>query len=324
MAPVLSLSGLEVTFAVGDKSVRAVKGVSFDVGPGEVLAIVGESGSGKSQAALSLLGLLAGNATRRGKAIFGDQDLLTMSEKALDQVRGREIAMVFQDPMTTLNPYLRISTQMTEVLRQHRGLGKQAAREEAIAMLERVRIPQARERFDSYPHSFSGGMRQRVIIAMALLCSPRLLIADEPTTALDVTVQAEILDVLDELRHEMGTAIILITHDMGVVASIADRVGVMYDGRIVEIGTAQGVLADPQHPYTVGLLESAPRLDGPIGETMTAIPGNPPARGDAIEGCAFAPRCPHAFDQCRTRPPLVPTASGHEVACHLFSAEAVA
>lgn len=321
MLPVLSVESLNVTFASGQSTIHAVADVAFELRAGEVLAVVGESGSGKSQMALAILGLLAPNARRSGRATMNAQDLFAMSERELETVRGRDVAMVFQDPMTALNPYLSIATQMTEVLRLHRGMEEKVAYEGAVEMLERVRIPQARERMHRYPHEFSGGMRQRIMIAMALLCEPRVLIADEPTTALDVTVQAQILDLLDDLRRDLGTAVILITHDMGVVARLADRVAVMYKGRIVETGSAHAVLLDPRHPYTVGLLASSPQLLAPIHDVMPMIKGMPPAPGDNIEGCAFAPRCPRAFDRCSILPALDAVEQTRAVACHLYDAD---
>jgi oligopeptide/dipeptide ABC transporter ATP-binding protein len=304
----LEVSDLKVSFATEDGVVRAVDGVSLSVRAGEVVAIVGESGSGKSVTALTLMGLTRGaNARLSGTAMFGSQDLVTASEAELQRIRGGDIAMVFQDPMSSLDPVYRIGAQIVEQIRAHDpDISKAAARERAVELMERVGVPHARTRVRSYPHEFSGGMRQRVMIAMALSCSPKLLIADEPTTALDVTIQAQILEELRQLRVETGAGIILVTHDLGVVADIADRVVVMYAGRVVEQGTLEEIFYDPQHPYTWGLLGSIMRVDDDRSKRLPAIPGTPPSLLRPPQGCHFRPRCPHAFEKCRQVPPLAP------------------
>jgi oligopeptide transport system ATP-binding protein len=315
-APVLAVDDLRVRFETPDGPVTAVDGISFSVGAGEALGVVGESGSGKSQIFLATMGLLAANGRAEGRVRYGGQNILGLAPRALNAIRGGRMAMVFQDPMTSLNPYLKISRQMTEVLVTHQGLSERAARTEALTMLERVRIPDARRRFDLYPHEFSGGMRQRVMIAIALLCRPDLLICDEPTTALDVTVQAQILDLLADVRRELGTAIVLISHDFGVIARIADRVMVMYAGRIAETGSVDELFESPRHPYTQGLLASMPRTEGALSETLATIPGQPPNLQRLPPGCAFAPRCPLAEDRCRAGvPPPVPLGPERLAAC---------
>ena len=283
----LAVEGLQVRFATPEGEVAAVDDISFAVAAGESVGIVGESGSGKSQLFMAIMGLLAANGRAAGSVRFGETELLGLPRARLNEIRGARISMIFQDPMTSLNPYLRISRQMTEVLVQHRGMSEQAARAAAIDLLEQVEIPEARKRFDQYPHEFSGGMRQRVMIAMALLCQPDVLIADEPTTALDVTVQAQILDLLAELRAASNTAIILITHDFGVVAGLCDRVQVMYAGRIVESGSVRDIFYDPQHPYTLGLLSSMPRLDADRAGEIPTISGQPPNLQTKRPGCSF-------------------------------------
>ena len=307
----LEVSGLTVRFASQGRTVHAVEDVSFALAKGETLGIVGESGSGKSVTALSLMRLVPTPPGRivAGSIRFEGRDLLAASEAELRATRGRDIAMVFQDPMTSLNPVLTIGRQLTEVVETHLGLDARAARTRAIDLLELVGIPSAARRIDDYPHRFSGGMRQRVMIAMAVACQPKLLVADEPTTALDVTIQAQILDILDRLRRDLGMALILITHDLGVVAGMTDRVAVMYGGRIVEEGPTEAVFADPRMPYTMGLLGSIPRLDRADERRLTPIPGTPPEPIGAANHCRFAPRCPHATDKCRTTPPppRVPT-----------------
>jgi peptide/nickel transport system ATP-binding protein len=305
-APLLEVDDLKVSFATEDGVVRAVDGVSFTVGAGEVVAIVGESGSGKSVTAMTLMGLTRGPHARfEGKATFGGRDLISASESDLQNVRGPGIAMVFQDPMSSLNPVYRIGKQIVEQIRAHdTKITKAAAMDRAVELMERVGVPRAGDRLRSYPHEFSGGMRQRVMIAMALSCSPKLLIADEPTTALDVTIQAQILDELRQLRADTNAGIILVTHDLGVVADIADRVVVMYAGRVVEQGTLDELFYDPQHPYTWGLLGSITRVDQDRGERLPAIAGLPPSLLNPPEGCHFRPRCPHEFDQCSKVPEL--------------------
>jgi oligopeptide/dipeptide ABC transporter ATP-binding protein len=302
----LQVEGLRVSFATEEGVVRAVDNVSFSLQAGEVLAIVGESGSGKSVTVMTLMGLTRGpNARFEGKATFDGRDLVAAREAELRKVRGNQIAMVFQDPMSSLDPVYRIGDQIVEQIRVHEpGTSKARALDRAVELMERVGIPRARERVRSYPHEFSGGMRQRVMIAMALSLSPKLLIADEPTTALDVTIQAQILDELRKLRDETGAGVILVTHDLGVVADIADRIVVMYAGRVVEQGTLDQIFYDPQHPYTWGLLGSITRVDSNRSERLPAIPGLPPSLLAPPEGCHFRPRCPHAFDRCIEVPDL--------------------
>jgi oligopeptide transport system ATP-binding protein len=316
--PLLEVDELTVRFDTPDGVVTAVDGLSFELDRGQMLGIVGESGSGKSQTALSLMGLLAGNGRVTGNAFFGERDLLTLDRAALDDVRGHEIAIIFQDPMTSLNPYLSIAKQMTEVLVRHQDLSLGEARRVAIRMLDRVQIPDAARRIDSFPHEFSGGMRQRVMIAMALLCGPRLLIADEPTTALDVTVQDQILRLLDEIRAELDMGVILITHDLGVVAGLCDRVLVMYGGRVMEYGHLDDIFYSPRHPYTLGLLGSVPNPEEAGHGRLPTIPGNPPMTGRPARGCPFAARCEHRLSHCdEERPTLRPLDDVHLLACHL-------
>jgi len=303
--PLLTVEELRVSFATEEGVVQAVEDVSFELAPGEILAIVGESGSGKSVSAMTLMGLTRSpNAMFEGTAHYKGTELIEASEDQLRRVRGAEIAMIFQDPMTSLNPVMRIGAQIIEQIQEHEALPDQQARERAVELLEKVGIPRARERVDNYPFEFSGGMRQRVMIALALSCNPSVLIADEPTTALDVTIQAQILQRMRELREETGAAIILVTHDLGVVADIADRIAVMYSGRIVEEGTLDQIFYDPQHPYTWGLLGSIARVDRPRPERLPAIAGMPPSLSDRPEGCHFRPRCPHEFSKCAEVPPL--------------------
>ncbi len=320
--PLLQVEDMRVSFATEEGTVRAVDGVSFSVDRGEVVAIVGESGSGKSVSAMTLMGLTRGpNAKIEGRATLDGQELLSASESELQKVRGGSIAMVFQDPMSSLDPVYRIGHQIVEQIRAHEhDVSKAQAMDRAVELMERVGIPRARERLRSYPHEFSGGMRQRVMIAMALSCSPQLLIADEPTTALDVTIQAQIMDELRRLREEMGAAIILVTHDLGVVADIADRVIVMYAGRVVEHGTLDQLFYDPLHPYSWGLLGSITRIDRDRGQRLPAIAGLPPSLSHPPEGCHFRPRCPHAFEKCTEVPELtshVPDDPNHVDRCWL-------
>ncbi len=322
----LEVEDLRVTFTTDEGRVRAVDGVTFTVAPGEVVAIVGESGSGKSVSAMTLMGLTRGpNARIEGRASLGDTDLLAASESEMQRIRGAEIAMVFQDPMSSLNPVYRIGDQIVEQIRVHdHKLSRAQALDRAVELMERVGIPRSRDRLRSYPHEFSGGMRQRVMIAMALSCSPRLLIADEPTTALDVTIQAQILDEMRTLREETQAGIILVTHDLAVVADIADRVVVMYSGRVVEQGTLDDIFYDPQHPYTWGLLGSIARLDGDRATRLPAIAGTPPSLLAPPQGCHFRPRCPHAFQKCSEDPPFearVAESPGHFDRCWLEVAE---
>jgi peptide/nickel transport system ATP-binding protein/oligopeptide transport system ATP-binding protein len=303
--PLLDVRDLGVSFATEDGTVRAVDGVSFTLAPRDVLAIVGESGSGKSVTVMTLMGLTRGvNARFEGWALFGDTELITASEEEMEEVRGAGISMIFQDPMTSLNPVYRIGEQIVEQIRAHRKVPMGEARDRAIQLLTEVGIPRAAERADHYPHELSGGMRQRVMIAMALSCDPSILIADEPTTALDVTIQAQILERIKELRDRTDTAVILVTHDLGVVADIADRIAVMYGGRIVEQGTVDDIFYDPQHPYTWGLLGSIPRLDRERSRRLPSIAGAPPSLIDPPDGCHFRPRCPHEFSRCSEVPGL--------------------
>jgi oligopeptide/dipeptide ABC transporter ATP-binding protein len=305
-APLLRVKGLRVGFATEGGELQAVDGVSFDLAPGEVLAIVGESGSGKSVTAQTIIGLTRSpNARIEGSVRLRDTELMNASEAQLRRFRGEQIAMVFQDPMTSLNPVYRVGDQIVEAIRAHgRDLDKRKARERAVELLDSVGIPDAKRRVDDYPHEFSGGMRQRAMIAMALALEPDVLIADEPTTALDVTIQAQILELLDQLNRERNLATILITHDLGVVAEVADRVLVMYAGRVVEEGTLDEIFYDPQHPYTWGLLGSLTRLDRPRPQRLPQIRGAPPSLLDLPTGCAFRPRCPHAFGRCTELPGL--------------------
>ncbi|MBK7470548.1 MAG: ABC transporter ATP-binding protein [Betaproteobacteria bacterium] len=317
MTPLLEVRDLRTDFHTDDGVFRAVDGVSFSIGRGRSLGIVGESGCGKSVTALSIMGLVPQPPGRivSGEIRFEGTDLLRESAAAMRDLRGNQMAMIFQEPMTSLNPAFTIGDQIVEGLLRHRSLGREAAREQALEMLRRVRIPSPEARYDDYPHRLSGGMRQRVMIAMALVCSPRLLIADEPTTALDVTIQAQILDLMRTLREETGTAIVLITHDLGVVAEFADDVLVMYAGRIVEQASVEALFAEPQHPYTIGLLGSIPRLDL-AQERLSTIEGQVPMRLAHIRGCAFAPRCPFADARCREAPPpLADIGNGHLAAC---------
>jgi oligopeptide/dipeptide ABC transporter ATP-binding protein len=320
-APLLEVEDLGVSFATEDGTVRAVDGISFALAPSDILAIVGESGSGKSVTVMTLMGLTRGvNARFEGSARFGGRDLIAASEEEMEHVRGAEIAMIFQDPMTSLDPVYRIGDQIVEQILAHEEVSKIDARHRAIDLLEEVGIPRPAERADAYPHELSGGMRQRVMIAMALSCDPRILIADEPTTALDVTIQAQILERIKVLRDRTDTAVILVTHDLGVVADVADRVAVMYAGRIVEQGTVDEIFYDPQHPYTWGLLGSITRLDRERPRRLPSIPGTPPSLLDPPKGCHFRPRCPHEFDRCQEVPPLeahLPQAPGHLDRCWL-------
>ena len=321
-APVLEVRGLTTEFTVPGGVARAVDGMSFSIAPGETLCIVGESGSGKSVTALSIMRLLntPPAAIRGGQVLMDGRDLLTLSQTQMNQVRGNQLSMIFQEPMTSLNPVLTIGYQIAEVVRRHQGLSRAAARDKAVAMLTLVRIPEPARRAAEYPHQMSGGMRQRVMIAMALACKPRLLIADEPTTALDVTIQAQVLELIRDLQQRLGTAVLLITHDLGVVAETADRVIVMYAGRKVEEAPVRTLFAAPRHPYTRGLLRSMPRLGSSAGaqatERLVEIPGMVPALHALPVGCAFAPRCPLARDLCRRQAPAYePIGPGQWVAC---------
>ncbi len=298
----LDVKDLRVEFTTEDGIVTAVNDLNFSLEQGETLGIVGESGSGKSQTVFSIMGLLAKNGIISGSARFDGQEILNLPEKELNHIRAEQISMIFQDPMTSLNPYMKVSDQLSEVLMIHKGMSKAQALEESIQMLEAVKIPEARKRVHMYPHEFSGGMRQRVMIAMALLCRPRLLIADEPTTALDVTVQAQIMELLKDLQKDFNTSIIMITHDLGVVAGSCDKVLVMYAGRTMEYGTVQDIFYNPSHPYTEGLLKAIPRLDTE-GDILPTIPGNPPNLLRLPPGCPYEERCHRTLDVCKERAP---------------------
>jgi oligopeptide/dipeptide ABC transporter ATP-binding protein len=301
----LDVRGLGVRFATDDGVVRAVDGVSFALRRGTVLGIVGESGSGKSVACMTLLGLTRSPVTVfEGQALYKGVDLIALRDDELRRYRGSELAMIFQDPMTSLNPVVRIGDQIVEMIRAHGSVSRRQARRRTAELLREVGIPHPAERIDSYPHEFSGGMRQRVMIAMALACDPEVLIADEPTTALDVTIQSQIIQLIARLRDSRDASVILITHDLGVIADIADEVIVMYAGRVVEGGTKRQIFYDPQHPYTWGLLGSIPRLDRPRPERLYSIPGSPPSLIDPPPGCKFRPRCAHAFEACVEEPSL--------------------
>jgi peptide/nickel transport system ATP-binding protein len=316
--PLLEIEHLKVDFRTDEGVVHAVDDVSLSLSAGEVLAVVGESGSGKSVTALSLLGLnRSPNASFAGSARYKDVELLTASESQLRKIRGAEIAMIFQDPMTSLNPVQRIGAQIVEQIQAHEDVSDAEAHDRVIELMERVGIPRAAERVRSYPHEFSGGMRQRVMIAMALSCGPNVLIADEPTTALDVTIQAQILERMKQLKDETNAGIILVTHDLGVVADIADRIAVMYGGRIVEAGTIDEIFYDPQHPYTWGLLGSITRIDRDRGERLPSIAGLPPSLLRPPTGCHFRARCPHEFGKCSEVPELLDRGAGHPDRCHL-------
>jgi peptide/nickel transport system ATP-binding protein len=324
--PLLTVEDLAVSFQTEEGVVHAVDGVSFTVARGEVVAVVGESGSGKSVSVMTLMGLTRGpNARFEGQAHLDDVELIGASEEQLRAIRGDQIGMIFQDPISALNPVQRVGNQIVEQIRAHRrDIEKGEAMDHAVELMERVGIPRAAERLRSYPHEFSGGMRQRVMIAMALSCSPTLLIADEPTTALDVTIQAQILDELRKLREETGAGIILVTHDLGVVADIADRIIVMYAGRVVEQGTLDELFYDPQHPYTWGLLGSITRIDRDRSQRLPAIPGLPPSLSSPPQGCHFRPRCPHEFAKCVEVPALEPRlreAPEHKDRCWLDPAD---
>jgi oligopeptide/dipeptide ABC transporter ATP-binding protein len=311
-APLLEVRDLRIGFRTEAGLVQAVDGVSFRLEPGSVLGLVGESGCGKSVTAHALMGLhrRSRGTECSGTVTFRGRDLLSAPERELREVRGKEIAMIFQDPMTCLNPVRRVGAQIAETLQLHTDLSKEAMRRRSIELLGEVGIPNPAARIDDYPHQFSGGMRQRVMIAMALACDPRILIADEPTTALDVTIQAQIVDLLDRLRQVHGSAIILITHDLGVVSDVADEILVMYAGRLVEQSTKRELFADPLHPYTWGLLSSIPRVDRERPRRLPSIEGAPPSLIDVPPGCAFRPRCRYAFEPCENEPPLEARAEG--------------
>ena len=317
-APLLDIRDLSVSFRTDRGRVRAVNAVTLHVDAGETLAIVGESGSGKSVTALSLLRLIGDAGTiDEGSIVFEGTDLTTLDNSGIRDIRGDRIAMIFQEPMSSLNPVLTVGRQVAEPIWLHRGSSWSEAYDHAAELLSRVAIPDAPSRLGDYPHQFSGGMRQRVMIAMALACEPKLIIADEPTTALDVTVQAQILALLKDLTRDSGTALILITHDLGVVARYADRVAVMYGGRVVEAASARALYANPQHPYTQGLLASVPGIEGATGTRLTTIDGQPPDLANLPPGCAFAPRCRFAHDACRSTIPVIESIEpGHTRACH--------
>ena len=315
----LSVRNLSVTFGLkGEQSATAVDEVSFDVHAGEHVGLVGESGSGKSVTSLAVMGLLPSRGVRvSGEVWYRGKNLLEVPEKWMQKLRGNELAMVFQDPMTSLNPVITIGVQLTEVIRRHTSAGRREARSQAGLLLEKVGIPDPGRRLDEYPHQLSGGMRQRVLIAIALACNPTLLIADEPTTALDVTIQAQVLEVLKDLVSETDAALLMITHDLGVVAGLCDQVNVMYSGRIVEASPRDPLFARPRHPYTGGLLESIPRLDAPRGEKLRPIPGSPTNTLPWAQGCAFAPRCSHRIERCgEVTPDLVRDDDGRMLRCH--------
>ena len=319
--PILQVQDLRTYFNTDEGVVKAVDGVSFDLHRGETLGIVGESGSGKSVTTLSVINLVPSPPGRiaGGRVLFHGRDLLGLPGNELRAVRGNKIAMIFQDPMTSLNPFLRISTQMTETLALHQGLGRGPARAKAVDMLRLAGIPAPERRIDQYPHQFSGGMRQRVMIAMGLYCNPEILIADEPTRALDVTIQAQILDLMKDLGNRLGTAVILITHSLGVAAGTCDTLCVMYAGRIVERGPTAAVFAAPRHPYTQGLIRSVPRLDRPGQARLSSIPGQPPNVVNLPACCPFHPRCERAMEICRRQyPPETQAGPGHQVACWLY------
>ena len=312
----LTIDGLQVRFETADGEVSAVNGMNLKIGQGDRIAVVGESGSGKSQAFLACLGLLARNGSAEGQVRWEDKNLLELNQQELNTIRGRHIGMVFQDPMTALTPHLKIGRQLNEVLEIHRGQTGAAAQQRCLEVLDQVRMPDPDKRLAQYPHELSGGMRQRVMIAMALLCDPKVLIADEPTTALDVTIQAEILALFKDLVEQQAMALVLITHDLGVVAGLCERAAVMYAGRVVEAGTVQDLFNRPSHPYTAGLIESTPKLKQVFGEPMRTIPGQPPNLSNLPDGCAFRPRCRYDIERCSQRPDFHELAAGQGAACH--------
>ncbi|MCS7286355.1 MAG: ABC transporter ATP-binding protein [Anaerolineae bacterium] len=318
MGALLEIKNLKTRFFTQEGVVHAVNGISLYLNEGETLGLVGESGCGKSVSMLSVLRLIPQPPGRivGGEVWFEGKDLLKISEDEIRKIRGNKIAMIFQDPMTSLNPVLTIGQQLGEPLMLHKGMSKKEAREESIRLLKTVGIPEAEKRIDDYPHQFSGGMRQRVMIAMALACNPKILIADEPTTALDVTIQAQIIDLVKRLRDEMGMAVIWITHDLGIIAGLAQRVNVMYAGFIIEAAPVKKLYGDPRHPYTMGLLRSVPRVDAPVKEKLTPIEGLPPDLISLPPGCPFAPRCEYTIDRClEENPTLEPVDTDHSVAC---------
>jgi oligopeptide/dipeptide ABC transporter ATP-binding protein len=315
--PLLQIRDLSVTFRADHGTTAAVRGASVDLTPRECLGVVGESGSGKTQLLLAILGLTPPGASLSGSIRFQDRELLQRPARELNEIRGRHIAMVFQDPGTALNPYMRVGRQIIEALQAHRRMSRAGATERAVSLLESLHLSDAGHRLQQYPHELSGGMRQRVMLAMALINEPAILLADEPTTALDVTVQAQILNVLAEVRARAGTAIMLVTHDLGVIARLADRVAVMYAGEVVELAAVAALFAQPRHPYTDGLKRATPRLDEPLAERMPGISGSPPSPSALPAGCAFAPRCRFRLPVCETTSPtLTQRAPAHWVACH--------
>ena len=323
MSPLLEVRDLRVSFSTDDGIVHAVDGISYTVDSGKVLGIVGESGSGKSVSALTVMGLTRfQNAEVSGEVMFDGQDILLASDQEMRRIRGNEIAMIFQDPLSSLHPFYKVGRQLVEAVQSHQGLSNKQARDRAVEYLAMVGIPEPKRRFEAYPHEFSGGMRQRAMIAMALINEPRLLIADEPTTALDVTVQAQILDLIARLQRELDTAVIMITHDLGVVAEVTDSIAVMYAGRVVEMADKREIFRNPEHPYTWGLLQSIPRLDRPRDEPLVPIPGRPPSLINLPSGCSFHPRCPYVRQRHREVDPMLeplPDDPGHTAACLLPS-----
>ncbi|MCX7023258.1 MAG: ABC transporter ATP-binding protein [Spirochaetes bacterium] len=318
---ILQVKDLKTYFKLDEGLLKAVDGVSFDIKKGRTLGIVGESGSGKSVTNLAIMKLIPSPPgwIAGGEVLLHGKDILKMSDTEIREIRGNKISMIFQDPMTCLNPFLRISTQMIETIVLHQGLDKKAAKDKAIEMLKLAGIPAPEKRIDQYPHQFSGGMRQRVMIAMALSCNPEILIADEPTTALDVTIQAQILELINELSERLGTAVILITHSLGVVAGMCDEICVMYAGRIVEKANADQIFGEPKHPYTMGLIKSVPRLDKTTKERLYSIPGQPPNVINLPDCCPFFPRCEYAKDICKQKyPPVSGISTGRSVACWLY------
>lgn len=317
--PLLSIKDLKVSFFNNSGEVKVIRGVSFDLQKGEVLGVVGESGSGKSVTSMSIIKLLKGTGQiTNGEIIYKNEDIVKKSEKEMMKIRGNDIAMIFQDPMTSLNPVFTVGSQISDVIRRHQGLSKIQSKEKAIEMLKVVGIPSPEERYNNYPHEFSGGMRQRAIIAMALSCKPDLLIADEPTTALDVTIQAQILQLLMELKEKIDTSIILITHDLGVVANTCSRVIVMYGGLIMEEGTVDDIFYRPMHPYTKGLLQSLPKKNTEERQRLIPIKGNPPDLAKVVSGCPFKERCPHAMDICNKQPEYYHDGETHRAMCWLL------
>ncbi|WMM24481.1 ABC transporter ATP-binding protein [Tissierella sp. MB52-C2] len=317
--PLLSLKDLKVSFFNNSGEVKVIRGVSFNLEKGEVLGVVGESGSGKSVTSMSIIKLLKGTGKiTEGEIIYKGENLVNKTEKEMMRIRGNDIAMIFQDPMTSLNPVFTVGSQISDVIRRHQGLSKGEAKNKAIEMLRIVGIPSPEERYNNYPHEFSGGMRQRAIIAMALSCEPELLIADEPTTALDVTIQAQILELLMELKKKMDTSIILITHDLGVVANMCSRVIVMYGGLIMEEGFVDDIFYNPMHPYTKGLLQSLPKKDSKKKQRLIPIKGNPPDLSKTIEGCPFAERCPYVMNICKRQQPEYYGENNHRAMCWLL------